>query len=63
MTMKTGFLASAAIAVAMLAAPPASAAEYTTILLDKVVNRTPGPDLGQDRSLLRHRHLAEGAPA
>ena len=39
--MKTGFLASAAIAVAMLAAPAARAAEYTTILLDKVVNRTP----------------------
>jgi hypothetical protein len=44
-TMKTGFLASAAIAVAMLAAPAAmnsaGAAEYTTIILDKVVNRTP----------------------
>ena len=43
--MKTGFLASVAIAVAMLAAPAAmnsaGAAEYTTILLDKVVNRTP----------------------
>ena len=39
--MKTGFLASAAIAAALLAAPPAGAAEYTTILLDKVVNRTP----------------------
>lgn len=39
--MKTGFLAGAAIAVAMLAAPAAGAAEYTTILLDKVVNRTP----------------------
>ena len=39
--MKTGFLAGAAIAVAMLAAPAAGAAEYTTILLDKVVNKTP----------------------
>lgn len=39
--MKTGFLASAAIAAAMLLAPAAQAAEYTTILLDKVVNRTP----------------------
>ena len=39
--MKTGFLASAAIAVAMLVPVPAGAAEYTTILLDKVVNRTP----------------------
>ena len=43
--MKTGFLASAAIAMALLATPAVSssagAAEYTTILLDKVVNRTP----------------------
>jgi hypothetical protein len=39
--VKTGFLASAAIAVAMLTAPAAGAAEYTTILLEKVVNRTP----------------------
>ena len=39
--MKTGFFASAAIALAMLAAVPAQAAEYTTILLEKVVNRTP----------------------
>jgi hypothetical protein len=41
MVMKTGFLASAAIAVAMLVSAPAGAAEYTSILLDKVVNRTP----------------------
>jgi Polyketide cyclase / dehydrase and lipid transport len=46
MVMKTGFLASAAIAAAMLMSVPAtssavSAAEYTTILLEKVVNRTP----------------------
>ena len=27
--------------MALLAAPAANAAEYTTILLDKVVNRTP----------------------
>lgn len=39
--MKTGFLASAAIAAALLTAPAARAAEYTTILLDTVVNRTP----------------------
>lgn len=39
--MKSGLFASAAIAVAMLAAAPAQAAEYTTILLEKVVDRTP----------------------
>jgi hypothetical protein len=39
MVMK--FLASAAIAAAMLMTVPAGAAEYTTILLEKVVNRTP----------------------
>lgn len=39
--MKRGFLASAAIAMAMLMTAPAGAAEYVTILLDKVVNRTP----------------------
>jgi len=39
--MKTRFLASAAIATAMLMPVPAGAAEYTTILLEKVVNRTP----------------------
>jgi hypothetical protein len=39
--MKTGFFASAAIAVAMLAVAPAQAADYTTILLEKVVDRTP----------------------
>src|SRR5579872_5644877 len=39
--MKTGFLASAAIAAAILLAVPAAAAEYVTILLEKVVNRTP----------------------
>ena len=38
--MKTGFLASAAIAMALLAVP-ARCAEYTTILLEKVVDRTP----------------------
>jgi Polyketide cyclase / dehydrase and lipid transport len=36
-----GFLANAAIAAALLLPVPAMAAEYTTILLDKVVNRTP----------------------
>ena len=35
------FLASAAIAAAMLVSVPAGAAEYTSILLDKVVDRTP----------------------
>ena len=39
--MKAGFLASAAIAMVMLVSVPAGAAEYTTILLEKVVNRTP----------------------
>lgn len=39
--MKTGFFAGAAIAATLLASVPASAAEYTTILLEKVVNRTP----------------------
>jgi hypothetical protein len=39
--VKTGFFASAAIAAMLLASVPASAAEYTTILLEKVVNRTP----------------------
>jgi hypothetical protein len=38
--MKTGFLASAAIAMALLAVP-GQCAEYTTILLEKVVDRTP----------------------
>jgi Polyketide cyclase / dehydrase and lipid transport len=41
MKMKTGFLASAAVAAAILLAVPAAAAEYTTIILEKVVNRTP----------------------
>jgi len=39
--MKIGFFASAAIAVAMLAPIQAGAAEYTSILLEKVVDRTP----------------------
>ena len=40
--MKSGFFVSAAIAMAMLAAGPAQAApEFTTILLEKVVDRTP----------------------
>lgn len=43
--MKAGLFASAAIALsmlgAMLAAGPSHAAEYTTILLEKVVDRTP----------------------
>jgi hypothetical protein len=38
--MRIGFLASAAIAMALLAVP-AQAAEFTTILLEKVVDRTP----------------------
>jgi hypothetical protein len=41
MVMKKVFLAGAAIAVAMLVSGPAGAAEYVTILLEKVVNRTP----------------------
>jgi hypothetical protein len=41
MKMKTGFLVSVAIATAMLLAVPAAAAEYATIILEKVVNRTP----------------------
>ncbi|HVW74382.1 MAG TPA: SRPBCC family protein [Rhizomicrobium sp.] len=39
--MKTGFFAGAAIVLAMLATVPAQAAEYTTILLEKIVDRTP----------------------
>ena len=40
--MRTGFFASAAIALAMLAVIPAQAApEFTTILMEKVVDRTP----------------------
>jgi len=39
--MKSGFFASAAIALAMLAACPAQAAEYTTIIMEKIVDRTP----------------------
>jgi hypothetical protein len=39
--MKRGFFASAAIAFAMLVTVPAQAAEYTTILLEKIVDRTP----------------------
>ncbi len=39
--MKTGFFATAAIAMGLLAAVPAQAADYTTILLEKVVDRTP----------------------
>jgi len=35
------FLASAAIAAVLLVSGPAGAAEYTTILLDKIVDRTP----------------------
>src|ERR1700758_3143379 len=41
MKMKTGFLTSAAIAATMLLTAPTAAAEYATILLEKVVNRTP----------------------
>ena len=39
--MKTGLFAGAAIAASLLFAVPAMAAEYTTILLEKVVDRTP----------------------
>jgi hypothetical protein len=41
MAMKKTVFAAAAMGLAMLAAPPASAAEYTTILLEKTINRTP----------------------
>jgi hypothetical protein len=39
--MKKAFLAGAAIAMAVAAAPPAGAADYATILLEKIVNQTP----------------------
>src|SRR5215468_11287775 len=39
--MKRGVFAGAAIVSAMLSAVPATAAEYTTILLEKTVDRTP----------------------
>ena len=39
--MKRGFFAGAAIAMAMLAAGSAQAADYTTILLEKIVDRSP----------------------
>lgn len=39
--MKRGVFAGAAIVLAMLSAVPAMAAEYTTILLEKTVDRTP----------------------
>ena len=39
--MKTGFLASAAIASALFCGPAQAAPEWTSILMDKVVDRTP----------------------
>jgi len=39
--MKTGFLAGAAIALAMLSVQAQAAPEWTTILMEKVVDRTP----------------------
>lgn len=39
--MKTRFFAGAAIILGLLASVPAQAAEYTTILLEKMVDRTP----------------------
>ncbi len=39
--MRKSFLAGAAIAAVLLVSGPAGAAEYTTILLDKIVDRTP----------------------
>jgi hypothetical protein len=39
--MKAGFLASAAIGLALLSVPAQAAPEWTTILLEKVVDRTP----------------------
>jgi hypothetical protein len=41
MEMKQGFLAGAAIAAVIAISVPVQAAEYTSILLEKVVNRTP----------------------
>src|SRR3954467_5002821 len=39
--MKTGFLAGAAIALALFCGPAQAAPEWTSILMDKVVDRTP----------------------
>jgi hypothetical protein len=39
--MKTGFFAGAAIVLALAAGPAQAAPEFTTILLEKVVDRTP----------------------
>jgi hypothetical protein len=39
--MKTGFLASAAIVLALFSVPAQAAPEWTTILMEKVVDRTP----------------------
>jgi hypothetical protein len=39
--MKKTVFAAAAMGLAMLSAAPATAAEYTTIILEKTVNRTP----------------------
>jgi Polyketide cyclase / dehydrase and lipid transport len=39
--MRAGFLASAAMALALLCGPAQAAPEWTTILLEKVVDRTP----------------------
>ncbi len=39
--MKTGFLAGAAIGLALLCGPAQAAPEWATILLEKVVDRTP----------------------
>jgi hypothetical protein len=39
--MKTGFFASAAMGAMLLAAVPAAAAEYTSIILEKAVDRSP----------------------
>ena len=39
--MKAGFLAGAAMSLALLAGPAQAVPEFTTILMDKVVDRTP----------------------
>ena len=39
--MKTGFLAGAAMALALISAPAQAAPEWTSILMEKVVDRTP----------------------
>ncbi len=60
---KTSFLASAAIALALVSGACASGAGMECDPAGKGGGPHARSDLGQDRSLLRHRHLAEGRPA